>query len=58
MQTVLQDSKDNTMCSGKPSGFGSPGEGLDLTQDVRKGFLEEVIAALRHGGGASCLHRR
>lgn len=58
MHTVLQDSKDNTVCSGKPNGVGSPLEGLDLTQDIQEGFLEEVVATLRHGGRAGCEHRR
>lgn len=33
--------------------FGSPGEGLDPTQDIKAGFLEEGMAALGHGGRAS-----
>lgn len=30
--------------------LGSPGEGLDPTQDIKAGFLEVVMAALGHGG--------
>lgn len=47
--TILQNSQDNTVCSGKPSDFGSPREELDLTEDIKEGFLEEVIAELRRG---------
>lgn len=58
MQIVLQDSKDSRVCSGKPSGFGGPKEGLDLIQDIKEGFLKEVTATGRQGGGASFMHRR
>lgn len=51
-QTVLQNSKGYTVYSGKPSGLGSPWDGLDPAQDIKEGFLEEVIAILKHGGRA------
>lgn len=38
--------------------LGAQGEGLDLIQDIKEGFLKEVTATGRQGGGASCMHRR
>lgn len=44
--TVLQSTRENTVCYRKPSDFGTSKKELDLTEDIQEGFLEEVRAEL------------